>query len=177
MASASAASYSIEEDLRAAICLLALIAKRPEPQITSDICTEGLYSLEIDKPEEDPEEEPEGESEEELEIGDIDEGGGYETRLATLRDKVLDRLAETLARFKSDPKGQRGPAIDPKHVSSTMMIVYHQPARVKLLCAKNEGLNQGGTAEDTEFLDSWKKCMECISKIGEAIRSALLAES
>jgi hypothetical protein len=34
-----------------------------------------------------------------------------------------------------------------------MMIVYPQSNRVMLLCAKNEGLNQGGTTEDTDFLD------------------------
>lgn len=99
----------------------------------------------------------------------MDEGVDEQSYVAELRDKVLDRLAETLARFKSDPDGNRGFPLGSKHVSSTMMIVYHQSTRVKFLCAKNEGLDQGDTTEDTDFLDSWRKCMECISKTGKVI--------
>lgn len=97
--------------------------------------------------------------------------------LSVLRDQVLDHLAETLARFKSDPGRRKGPPLGSKHVSSTMMVVYPQSTMVKFLCAKNEGLDQRGTTEDTDFLDSWRKCMECISKRGRVIKCALSARS
>lgn len=85
---------------------------------------------------------------------------------ATLKNKVLDRLAETLARFKTEPKGTRKSFLDPKHVSSTMMNIYQQLKKVEFLCTKNEGLNQGDTS-DTGFLNSWKLCIKNLSKKGE----------
>ncbi|KAF1993802.1 hypothetical protein P154DRAFT_384427, partial [Amniculicola lignicola CBS 123094] len=86
--------------------------------------------------------------------------------LKVLRNKVLDRLAETLARYKSDRTVNKGPVLDPKHVSSTMMIIDEEHNKVKILCAKNEGLNQHNSTDDTDFLNCWKACMEHISKEG-----------
>jgi hypothetical protein len=116
-------------------------------------------------------------SAEDPEAIEVDEGVNEQPSLAVLQDRVLDRLAETLARFKSDPGGNTPFPLDPKHVSSTMMIVYPQSNRVMLLCAKNEGLDQGGTTEDTDFLDSWRKCMECISKRGNQSYLTVMAIS
>jgi hypothetical protein len=84
-----------------------------------------------------------------------------------LRNKVLDRLAETLARYKSDRTVNKGPILDPKHVSSTMMIIDEEHNKVKILCAKNEGLDQHNSTDDTDFLSSWKACMERISREGK----------
>ncbi|KAF1948947.1 hypothetical protein CC80DRAFT_485288 [Byssothecium circinans] len=185
MTSRSAGAPSTSENLRAAICMLAWITKRPHdldellpgndrsgvesndnlPTGARPPTTEvGATVSAIDSDFED--------SAEDLEVIEDDEGMDEQSYLAVLQDRVLDRLAETLARFKSDPKERRLFPVDSKHVSSTMMIVYPQLTRVMLLCAKNEGLDQGGTSEDTEFLDSWRKCMECISKRGPAAEEA-----
>jgi hypothetical protein len=193
MPKGSAGSRSLEENLHAAICVLALILQRPQdlhellareqgsndendenlPIRTTSVTAESCDAAEVGKEGyfdtdfEDPEEE--------YEIIDVDEGLDNKSNLAVLRDKVLDRLAESLARFKSDPRGNRGPHLDSKHVSSTMMIEYSQPIKVKFLCAKNEGLDQGGTAEDSKFLDSWSRCMECISNRGKAMKRTAFA--
>ncbi|KAI9781877.1 MAG: hypothetical protein M1839_005671 [Geoglossum umbratile] len=50
-----------------------------------------------------------------------------------------------------------------------MMIVYDDKNKVKILCAKNEGLAQGNSTGHTDFLNSWKACMERISRAGTAI--------
>lgn len=50
-----------------------------------------------------------------------------------------------------------------------MVIVYRQQTKAKFLYAKNEGLEQEGTVDDTAFLDSWRELMECIFKTGKMI--------
>jgi len=80
--------------------------------------------------------------------------------LITLQNKVLDRLAETLARFKSSPQART--SIDAKHVASTMMIIHQKDGRIKILCSKNEGLD----VSDKAFLSDWKDCMEDIARKG-----------
>jgi len=88
---------------------------------------------------------------------------------STLLNKVLDRLAETLARYKTDRTTHRGLVLDSKHVSSTLMIVDEDHSKVKILCAKNEGLEQQNSTNDTDFLASWKTCMERISREGKVL--------
>ncbi|KAK5214941.1 hypothetical protein LTR96_011628 [Exophiala xenobiotica] len=97
---------------------------------------------------------------EDLQIIDTDRD--EQQYLAELQNKILDRLAETLARFKSDPKARN--SFDAKHVSSAMMVVYRKDERVKILCSKNEGLD----TEDRDFLRDWKDCMETIARRGAA---------
>jgi len=199
MAGSSNSFSSIANDLHVASCLLALITKRPEgldrllvreagsddesngdhgkglistkaeTSSMSDVYVEDYGEPDIENHEENLEEDFE-----ETSASKYTDGGTVsEVYLAALKNKVLDRLAETLARHKSDPKGQRGPPLDSKHVSSAMMIAYGESTRVKILCAKNEGLNQEGETDDTEFLESWKKYMESISKAGTAIKCSL----
>jgi hypothetical protein len=138
MTSGSVGSSPIGENLRAAICVLALIAERPQDlnellssdERSGDQNDENLpirstsaktkpctTASDVDTDFEDPAED--------LEIIDVDEGVDKQPYLAVLRDKVLDRLAETLSRFKSDPEGNRRFPLGSKHVSSTMVIVYH----------------------------------------------------
>lgn len=81
--------------------------------------------------------------------------------------KSLTGLAETLARYKSDRTINRGPVLDPKHVSSTMIITDEKHNRVKILCARNEGFDQHNSTDDTDFLGSWKACMEPILREGK----------
>lgn len=179
---------SVYGDLEGAICLLALVTRRPPDleglvvpakevhsrngqlkralgvahtrapetetealQIEIDVGVDGVEELE------------------DLQI--IDTDSDEQQYAAELQSKVLDRLAETLARFKSDPRARKSP--DAKHVSSAMMIVYKEDERVKILCSKNEGLD----AEDKTFLRDWKDCMETIAKTGEVHQRAAPAAS
>ncbi|KGO46243.1 hypothetical protein PEX2_067260 [Penicillium expansum] len=87
---------------------------------------------------------------------------GHEQYRVELKNQFLDRLAETLARFKTDPKSKT--SNDAKHVSAAMMVCYEYEERVKIFCAKNEGLEK----EDDDFLASWKLCMESIARKGYA---------
>jgi hypothetical protein len=164
------------DSLHAAICLLALITQRPAnleeivPESNKKI---GLFEEKAASDGNVEEDDGEEEDEENVAIVDIDDGRPRD--LSTLRSKVLDRLAEMLARYKSDPKKRGDPALDPKHVSSTMMIVHDKQNKVKILCSKNEGLDQGGSSEDTSFLNSWKKRMELISRAGTSTVSIRLS--
>ncbi|KAJ4308261.1 hypothetical protein N0V94_009432 [Neodidymelliopsis sp. IMI 364377] len=105
---------------------------------------------------------------EDFEQVEVDDKTGQELYLASLRDKVLDRLAEVLARFKTEREGHKGPFLDPKHVSAAMTVIYDHPVKVKICCAKNEGLTQKRdgkpNTEDTVFLETWKKHMQCIAE-------------
>jgi hypothetical protein len=171
---------SPRQNLHDAICLLALIIERPHnldeqlsshernsdqndqilPTVSTSIQTDAPpTALDVDTDCEDPTED--------AEAMDVDGGIDKQSYLAMLRDKVLDRLAETLARFKSDPERKTGSRLGASHVSSTMMIVDEQLMRIKFKCAKNEGLDQSDTTEDTDFLNSWRQCMEDISRAGK----------
>jgi hypothetical protein len=164
--------------LEDAICLLALIIKRPPDLEGLILPYKGLYSPNGGlqrTPNMDLEEGPETGAEalqteidvgvdgvEELEdLQIIDTDRDEQQYLAELQNKILDRLAETLARFKSDPKARN--SFDAKHVSSAMMVVYRKDERVKILCSKNEGLDR----EDRTFLRDWKDCMETIARRGD----------
>ena len=139
------------EQLHPSICLLRLLAERPASldNLVLDH-KETLENSAFDNPdseEGDSEGEPEG----------VDRLGAEdmeERSPKVLRDKVLDRLAETLANYKSDRTIDKGTVPDSKHVSTTMMIMNEQNNSVKILCAKNEGLDQHNSTDDTEFLSS-----------------------
>ena len=128
---------SPQNHLNATICLLGLITARPA----------NLDELLIEREEPVAEKASSGgdDAENDIETPEDDEISSTvdekKRDLDALRNKVLDRLAEALARYKSDPKEVKGPILDPKHVSSTMMIKYDDKNKVKILCAKNEGLD------------------------------------
>lgn len=143
--------HSVYSDIEYAVCLLALVVNRPPPP--NEVAA-------------DPVSESKGDGVEEIEdLQNINVEGDGQQHLFELRSKVLDRLAETLARFKSDPHSDpKGITLrDAKHVSSAAMIVYTEQEKVKVLCSKNEGLDK----EDEIFLGNWKTCMEAIAKTGE----------
>jgi hypothetical protein len=161
---------SPQNNLHAAICLLKLITARPAnlDELLIDVkepVAENTSSSD--------EAEDDTEGLEDIEISSTDDEKNRD--LGTLQNKVLDRLAEILARYKSNPKGGKGSILDPKHVSSTMMIMYGEENRVKILCAKNEGLAQGNSTDDIDFLNSWKACMERISRAGKLSRALCLS--
>ena len=154
---------SPQNHLHAAICLLGLITARPAnlEELFKESEVPLAETTSVDNiVEDDP-----GDLEN-VEIGSTDDGEKRD--LYALRSKVLDRLAETLARYKSNPKAGKGAFLDSKHVSSTMMIISEDESKVKILCAKNEGLDQGKSTEDTDFLNAWKTCMEDMSRAGKS---------
>jgi hypothetical protein len=177
---------SVYGDLEDSICLLALITRRPpdleglvglvkEVHSRNDHSERTLGVTHIQAPEAEAEA-----SQIEIDVGVdgveeledlqiIDTDRDEQQYVAELQSKVLDRLAETLARFKSDPKTRKSP--DAKHVSSAIMILYREDERVKILCSKNEGLD----TEDKAFLRDWKDCMEAIAKTGEVHQRAASA--
>ena len=155
------------EQLRLSVCLLRLLTERPENIDDLDLDHKEAFSKKgITDNADSGDAYPEEDLENIESIGDEDM---EESRPKILRDKVLDRLAEILARYKSDRKFIRGPILDPKHVSGTMMIVDEENNKVKILCAKNEGLNQYNSTDDTDFLSSWKACMEHIANEGRSL--------
>jgi hypothetical protein len=153
---------SPQNQLHKAICLLSLITARP-----ADLDDLPVDSKEPETKDASSETEDDAEDLEDAEISNPEDE--KKRNLDVLRNKVLDRLAETLARYKSDPRGGKGSTPDAKHVASTMMIMYDDEHKVKILCAKNEGLDQGKSTEDSDFLNSWKGCMERIARAGELI--------
>ncbi|KUM56689.1 hypothetical protein ACN42_g10512 [Penicillium freii] len=146
---------SMHRNLEDAICLLALISdrapgleestQRTEP---SDIDSE-LESYPNDEEFDDPEDP--------TALGADPEHEQYRIQL---KNQFLDRLAETLARFKTDAQAKT--SNDAKHASAAMMVCYEDEGRVKILCAKNEGLEQ----EDEDFLARWKLLTESIARKG-----------
>ncbi|EPE30438.1 HIT/MYND zinc finger-like protein [Glarea lozoyensis ATCC 20868] len=154
------------EQLQPSICLLRLLAERPanlDELVANNKKTssETSSSSDAESGEDDLVEgvdDVENISSEEVEKRDLQE----------LRNKVLDRLAEILARYKSDRTVKKARVLDPNHVSSTMMIMDEENSKVIILCAKNEGLNQNNSTDDTDFLSSWKAYMERISSGGTA---------
>ncbi|KAJ5193420.1 hypothetical protein N7449_009562 [Penicillium cf. viridicatum] len=148
---------SMHQNLEDAICLLALISDRPPGLEESTQETEpsdidrGLESYPNDVEFDDPEDP--------TVLGADPE---HEQYCIELKNQFLDRLAGTLARFKTDAQAKK--SNDAKHVSAAMMVCYEDEERVKIFCAKNEGLEQ----EDEDFLARWKLLMESIARKGYA---------
>ncbi|KAG0645697.1 NADPH-dependent 1-acyldihydroxyacetone phosphate reductase [Hyphodiscus hymeniophilus] len=146
-----------------------LLKKSPPPVVWVPTNLDQLL-IESDEPAEEKTSRDEADSDSEsLQNEEISNYNDEQKRdLDALRDKVLDRLAETMARYKTDPKRGKNAILDPKHVSSATMILYDDEKMVKILCSKTEGLAEGNSNDDTDFLNSWKSCMERISRTGEA---------
>lgn len=168
----------VYQDLEDVICLLALITDRyadPESLLPSSEDQDGKNADLEDAPEMENEDLHSGSDdivdgiEEVKDLSTLDTDRDGQRHLAELQNKVLDRLAETLARFKTD--SNKRPSPDAKHVSSAMMVVYKQPERVKIFCSKNEGLDE----EDRNFLNKWKVCMEAVAKTGKVYWRARFA--
>ncbi|RDW57788.1 hypothetical protein BP5796_12589 [Coleophoma crateriformis] len=154
------------EQLHASICLVRLLAERPK---NLDKLVLDHKEAFLEKNTSDNADSAEGYPEGDLEDVEIISAEDMKERNSkALRNKILDRRAETLARYKSDRTANKGPILDPKHVSSTMMIMDEEHSKVKVLCAKSEGLDQHNSTDDTDFLSSWKACMERISREGAA---------
>jgi hypothetical protein len=161
------------EQLHPSICLLRLLVERPAnlDELVLDYKKASSETSNSDDAESGEDDLVEGLDDVEI----ISFEAMKERDLKDLRNRVLDRLAEILARYKSDRTVKKGPILDPKHVSSTMMIMDAKHNKVIILCAKNEGLNQNNSTDDTDFLSSWKACMERISSGGKVVRSSLVS--
>jgi hypothetical protein len=146
---------SIHQNLEDAICLLALISDRP-PGLEES--TQEAEPREIDKESQAYSSDEEFDDPEDPTLLGTDlEHEQYHTEL---KNQLLDRLAETLARFKTDVQVKT--SNDAKHVSAAMMVCYENEEHVKIICAKNEGLEK----EDNDFLIRWKLRMEGIARKG-----------
>ncbi|RKU48903.1 hypothetical protein DL546_008811 [Coniochaeta pulveracea] len=79
-----------------------------------------------------------------------------------LKQRALDRLAEVLARYKTNPKNVRahtsGSNRDAKHVASVVLVEDSDPeyGYTTFVCSKNEGLD----AVDMAFLAELKRYLE-----------------
>jgi hypothetical protein len=128
---------STQELLQAGICLLALLTERPQDlgQVETGhqrLCVE--YSEDtLNDAEKGVASDDEGDTEE-LELIDTEDDVGEQLYLISLPTKLLDRLAEMLARFNTDQKEHDGPILDAKHVSATMIVISITPSRVRICC-------------------------------------------
>lgn len=89
-----------------------------------------------------------------LELDDEEDTETVQNSLNNLREKLLDQLAETLARIKADAK----------HVSATMLLKSDKDAQVRVLCAKIHDPD----FVDRDFLHNWKRCLETIAANSKA---------
>ncbi|KAF2250218.1 hypothetical protein BU26DRAFT_297265 [Trematosphaeria pertusa] len=173
---------SLHTHLADAISLLALLnpplphAHPAEENPNSDNrpdadCAAGNFNIPTEEDGSSPpaSEEPENEDDEEVDLEDLNTydlppESAEKEALSLLQDKLLDRLAETLARYKSDPKkaDPRTRGLDAKHVCAAMMRVHAAEERAEIVCAKNEGLD----AVDRVFLEGWKRAVEGIARSG-----------
>lgn len=129
---------STHQNLEDAICLLALISERP-PGLTRE-----AEAGEIDKESQSSSSDEESDDPEDPAVLGTDlEHDQYRINL---KNAFLDRLAETLARFKTDAPVKK--SNDARHVSAVMMVCSENEEHVKIFCAKNEGLDK----EDDDFL-------------------------
>ncbi|KAM6508172.1 hypothetical protein FALCPG4_018059 [Fusarium falciforme] len=158
---------SLYQDLTDAICLLAsLIQVAPTSDASSDPVATGIKSLEcedaveISSSQDDPVDLETGR------LGDRFEANNEDVDLRNLKDGLVDRLSETLARFKSPPNSG---SLDAKHVSSVIMIEHAGNDGVTFLCTRNEGLD-GQDKED--FLSKWKNLMERAAQSDESMADA-----
>ena len=167
MAQTPGASVSASQNLDIAICVLSLITRRPL-DLDKSVAEKGSSRCE------DGADEPENEAEIEQ---DRDIDGQMDLDSRTLRSKFLDRLAETLARYKTDPRDTTKSGLDARHVSSTMMVIDERLKKAKIFCSKNEGLDQEAENEDTAFLARWRGCMEGVARKGESLSNAASASN
>lgn len=146
---------SMDQNLEDATCLLASISGRP-PGLEE--ATQEAEAKEIDKESQSYSSDEEFDDPEDPTVLGTDPE--HEQYRIQLKNQLLDRLAETLARFKTDVQVKT--SNDAKHVSAAMMVCYENEEHVKIFCAKNEGLDK----EDNDFLIEWKLRMEGIARKG-----------
>ena len=160
---------STELKLDYAICLLALISQRPVdneeiPELLRGVSSENVGVTQTSDFLPDEHEAATDAANELRGLEIVDTGKSEHLQHADMLSKVLDRLAETLARFKS-PRGTKC-TLDAKNVCATMMSVHHKDSPVRIFCSKNEGLDE----EDVQFLARWEECMQFVAKKGKSLR-------
>jgi hypothetical protein len=160
-----------KEDLYAALSVLALITERlPDLDLQREPGSESEEPKNSDLlPRGRPAPVPNTRSDEnhELDLSEAEDGRDSESTNEYLRSKVLDRLAEVLARFKSVPGRGVNSSLGSKHVSSTLM--FYNETKVRILCAKNEGFDQEDS-DDSDFLAHWARWMQSISEKGKSAK-------
>ncbi|KOC16485.1 hypothetical protein AFLA70_261g001451 [Aspergillus flavus AF70] len=157
---------SLYKEIQSLTALTSLIFQRPP---------DGIDYGEFGK-EKSPPKEPEQGTDEELDklpdetdFEDDVTTGDSTTTLILLKQRSLDRLAEVLARFKTQKTGRHGRGkkkdahLDAKHVTSVAMVENSTLQRVTFLCSKNEGLK----GEDEVFLERLCELLTSILKNGQ----------
>ncbi|CAJ2510755.1 Uu.00g063800.m01.CDS01 [Anthostomella pinea] len=135
---------SLYGELRDAICVLAsLTPTAPSDSTGVEGFEEGFNISERDTTD--------------IDIGEPDgqfAANSDEERLQKLKDELVDRLSEMLARFKSPRKTALK---DAKNVSSVILLEAADQSSVTFICARNEGLDK---QDKRVFLPEWKQLME-----------------
>lgn len=165
---------SLYKEIQSLTALTSLIFQRPP---------DGMDYGEFGK-EKSPPKEPEQGTDEELDklpdetdFEDDVTTGVSTTTLILLKQRSLDRLAEVLARFKTQKTGRHGRGkkkdahLDAKHVTSVAMVENSTLQRVTFLCSKNEGLK----GEDEVFLERLCELLTSILKNGKCLHPASLS--
>ncbi|KAF1930883.1 uncharacterized protein M421DRAFT_418356 [Didymella exigua CBS 183.55] len=97
--------------------------------------TDAIVEIEMKKEEEDM-----------FEVVHDAKGSGNQQDLASMRNKVLDRLAEILVTVKTNRAGQSRTLsfLEPKHVSATSMIIGDPSTAVGIFCSRDREIDQRG---------------------------------
>ena len=82
--------------------------------------------------------------------------GDPKSTLDALKRNALDRLAETLARFKSSSAGKKAKSLDAKHVTSVTLMEDNKNKRVVMFCSKNDGIDP----VDKRFLEELARFLQ-----------------
>lgn len=144
----ASADMSLYKDLADAICLLAAVTKvAPEIEPLQETTVQPSGSNLDEVLLEAVDEHDDGVVSEAIMFGDKDK------TTEKLKNELVDRLSEMLARYKSAPGPENR---DARHVSSVIMVESVDRSAVTFICAKNEGLD----SEDKQFLARWKAVMQ-----------------
>ncbi|RAQ60756.1 hypothetical protein COH20_010907 [Aspergillus flavus] len=157
---------SLYKEIQSLTALTSLIFQRPPDDI--DYGELGNDKPSSKEPEQGPDEELD-KLPDETDFEDDVTTGDPTVALVLLKQRSLDRLAEVLARFKTQKTGRHGRGkkkdahLDAKHVTSVAMVEDSTLQRVTFLCAKNEGLK----GEDEVFLERLCELLTSILKNGQ----------
>ncbi|KAF2753834.1 hypothetical protein EJ05DRAFT_514760 [Pseudovirgaria hyperparasitica] len=155
---------SVQDDIHDAVCLLALVRQRgPDIGVGNQNNDQGQEGVAYSDSASDVTGGSNDDGCDQLYSSSPDHHDGQ--HLDALRNKLLDRLAEVLARYKKS--NHASGSCDSKHVASTMMVLDQDKEGVNIVCSKNEGLDQ----TDLAFLRDWTKLMMEISQTGKASSS------
>ena len=168
-----------KQNLEAAISLLALVTDRVQDESTTELAAQKTQdttsvsrapaSLQNEHGAVTRSQRSDGDTQD-VEIEELSDSDDYDIEgikgadQALLLNKALDRLAEILSRYKSDPSSRKLRKLGPSHVAGTLLMIPQNGKPTKILCSKNEGLDD----KDKVFIRNWADCMQLIAANGES---------